>query len=255
MNLNLHGIRAIFTFEMRRWFRTAGQSIVAPVVSTALYFIVFGSAIGSRMSEVEGVSYGAFIVPGLTMLNVLTQSVATAAFGIYMPKFMKTIYEVLSAPVSWIETVVGYVSAAAFKAIGLAIIIMVTARLFVPYSIVHPFWMVAFLVLTAVTFALFGFIIGIWAKDFEQLQIVPLLVITPLTFLGGSFYSISMLPPFWRKVTLLNPVVYLVSGFRWSFYGKSDVAIGVSLTMTLVFLSLCLGVIAWIFRTGYRLKA
>ena len=255
MNLNVNGIRAIFQFEMRRWFRTALQSIVAPVVSTALYFVVFGSAIGSRMSEVEGISYGAFIVPGLTMLNVLTQSVATAAFGIYMPKFMKTIYEVLSAPVSWVETVIGYVAAAATKAIVLAIIILVTARLFVPYSIVHPFWMAAFLVLTAITFALFGFIIGIWAKDFEQLQIVPLLVITPLTFLGGSFYSISMLPPFWQKVTLLNPVVYLVSGFRWSFYGKADVAVGVSLAMTLVFLVICLAVIARIFRTGYRLKA
>ncbi len=253
--INLRGTRAIFVFEMRRWGRTVAQSIVAPVISTALYFVVFGSAIGSRMSNVDGVSYGAFIVPGLTMLSLLTQSISNAAFGIYFPKWSGTIYEILSAPLSWVEAVVGYVGAAACKSLLLGIIILVTARLFVPYGIVHPFWMATFLVLTAVTFSLFGFIIGVWADNFEKLQIVPLLVVTPLTFLGGSFYSINMLPPFWRKVTLFNPVVYLVSGFRWSFYGVSDVGVGISLTMTMVFMILCMGLVWWIFRSGYRLKA
>ncbi len=253
--MNLYGTRAIFVFEMRRWFRTVAQSVIAPVISTALYFIVFGSAIGSRMSTVDGISYGAFIVPGLTMLSLLTQSISNAAFGIYIPKWAGTVYELLSAPVSWVEVVAGYVGAAATKSILLGLIILATARLFVSYQIAHPVWMVAFLVLTAVTFSLFGFIIGVWARDFEKLQIVPLLVVTPLTFLGGSFYSISMLPPFWQKVTLLNPVVYLVSGFRWSFYGASDVSVGVSLGMTIAFLVVCLAVVWRIFRTGYRLKA
>lgn len=253
--MNPIGMQAIFVFEMRRWFRTVAQSVIAPVISTALYFVVFGSAIGGRMSAVDGVSYAAFIVPGLTMLSLLTQSVSNAAFGIYIPKWAGTIYELLSAPVSWVEVVVGYVGAAATKSILLGLIILATARLFVPYGIAHPVWMVAFLVLTAVTFSLFGFIIGVWATDFEKLQIVPLLVVTPLTFLGGSFYSVSMLPPVWQKVTLLNPVVYLVSGFRWSFYGSADVSVGLSLGMTLVFLALCLAVVWWIFRTGYRLKA
>ena len=253
--INLRGTRAIFVFEMRRWGRTVAQSIVAPVISTALYFVVFGSAIGSRMSDVDGVSYGAFIVPGLTMLSLLTQSISNAAFGIYFPKWSGTIYEILSAPMSWIEAVVGYVGAAATKSLLLGIIILLTARLFVPYQIVHPFWMTTFLILTAVTFSLFGFIIGVWADNFEKLQIVPLLVVTPLTFLGGSFYSINMLPPFWRQVTLFNPVVYLVSGFRWSFYGVSDVGVGLSLGMTMLFMVLCVGLVWWIFRTGYRLKA
>jgi len=253
--MNPIGMQAIFVFEMRRWFRTVAQSVIAPVISTALYFVVFGSAIGGRMSAADGVSYAAFIVPGLTMLSLLTQSVSNAAFGIYIPKWAGTIYELLSAPVSWVEVVVGYVGAAATKSILLGLIILATARLFVPYGIAHPVWMVAFLVLTAVTFSLFGFIIGVWATDFEKLQIVPLLVVTPLTFLGGSFYSVSMLPPVWQKVTLLNPVVYLVSGFRWSFYGSADVSVGLSLGMTLVFLALCLAVVWWIFRTGYRLKA
>ena len=253
--INLRGIRAIYIFEMRRWVRTIAQSIIAPVISTALYFVVFGSAIGSRMSDVDGVSYGAFIVPGLTMLSLLTQSVSNAAFGIYFPKWSGTIYEILSAPMSWVEATIGYVGAAATKSILLGLIILLTARAFVPFHIVHPVWMTAFLLLTAVTFSLFGFIIGVWADNFEKLQIVPLLVVTPLTFLGGSFYSISMLPPFWRSVTLLNPVVYLVSGFRWSFYGVSDVGVGISLAMTSVFLIVCLGIVWWIFRTGYRIKA
>ena len=253
--INLRGTRAIFVFEMRRWGRTVAQSIVAPVISTALYFVVFGSAIGSRMSDVDGVSYGAFIVPGLTMLSLLTQSISNAAFGIYFPKWSGTIYEILSAPMSWIEAVVGYVGAAAAKSLILGIIILITARLFVPYHIVHPFWMAAFLILTAVTFSLFGFVIGVWADNFEKLQIVPLLVVTPLTFLGGSFYSINMLPPFWRHVTLFNPVVYLVSGFRWSFYGVSDVGVGLSLGMTVLFMVLCMGLVWWIFQTGFRLKA
>lgn len=253
--INVGGIRAIYVFEMRRWVRTISQSIIAPVISTALYFVVFGSAIGGRMSAVDGVSYGAFIVPGLTMLSLLTQSVSNAAFGIYFPRWSGTIYEVFSAPMSWVEAVAGYVGAAATKSILLGVIILLTARAFVPYSIVHPVWMIAFLVLTAVTFSLFGFIIGVWADNFEKLQVVPLLVVTPLTFLGGSFYSIDMLPKVWRTVTLFNPVVYLVSGFRWSFYGRSDVGVGFSLGMTVVFLLACLGVIWWIFRTGYRLKA
>ncbi len=252
--MNFYAIRAIYLFEMARTFRTLLQSIVSPVLSTSLYFIVFGSAIGSRMTEIDGVSYGAFIIPGLIMLSLLTQSIANASFGIYFPKFTGTIYELLSAPVSYIEIVISYVGAAASKSILLGLIILATARLFVAYQIAHPFWMIAFLVLTAVTFSLFGFIIGIWADGFEKLQLIPLLVITPLTFLGGSFYSIHMLPPLWQKVTLFNPVVYLVSGFRWSFYGISDVGVGVSLGVTLVFLILCLALVRWIFKTGYRLK-
>jgi ABC-2 type transport system permease protein len=253
--LNLHAVRAIYVFELSRTWRTLFQSIVSPVISTSLYFVVFGSAIGSRMTEIHGVSYGAFIVPGLIMLSLLTESISNASFGIYFPKFTGTIYEVLSAPISYVEIVMGYVGAAATKSIILGLIILATARLFVPFSIDHPVWMAAFLVLTSLTFSLFGFIIGIWADGFEKLQIVPLLIVTPLTFLGGSFYSISMLPPVWQKITLFNPVVYLVNGFRWAFYGISDVAVGVSLAMTLVFMTLCLGTIWWIFRTGYKLKA
>lgn len=253
--MSLHAIRAIYDFELGRWFRTLFQSILSPIVSTSLYFVVFGSAIGSRMTAIDGVSYGAFIVPGLIMLSILTESISNASFGIYMPKWAGTIYEVLSAPISWIEIVIGYVGAAATKSILLGLLIMATARLFVPYEIEHPLVMLLFLVLTAVTFSLFGFIIGVWADGFEKLQIVPLLIVTPLTFLGGSFYSISMLPEFWQKVTLFNPVVYLVSGFRWAFYGISDVGVGVSLAMTGVFLALCMGAVWWIFRTGYRLKA
>ncbi len=253
--MNFHAIRAIYTFEMARTFRTLMQSIIAPVISTSLYFVVFGAAIGSRINAVEGVSYGSFIVPGLVMLSLLTQSIANASFGIYFPKFVGTIYELLSAPVSYLEIVISYVGAAATKSIVLGIIILITAELFVPIRIEHPVWMVLFLVLTAVTFSLFGFIIGIWADGFEKLQIIPLLIITPLTFLGGSFYSIHMLPPVWQTITLLIPVVYLISGFRWSFYGIADVDVAVSLGMTLVFLAVCLAVIAWIFRTGYRLKS
>lgn len=253
--MNLHGVRAIYVFELSRWFRTLTQSILAPVIATSLYFVVFGSAIGSRMTAVDGVSYAAFIVPGLMMLSILTESLSNASFGIYMPKWAGTIYELLSAPVSWFEAVLGYVGAAATKSILLGLIILATARLFVPFQIAHPFVMAGFLVLTAVTFSLFGFIIGVWADGFEKLQIVPTLIITPLTFLGGSFYSISMLPPLWRQVTLFNPVVYLVSGFRWSFYGVADVNIGVSLAVTLAFMLICLAAIWWIFRTGYRLKS
>jgi ABC-2 type transport system permease protein len=253
--MNLYAVRAIYRFEMARTGRTLLQSIASPVISTALYFIVFGGAIGSRISEIGGVSYGSFIVPGLIMLSLLTQSISNASFGIYFPKFVGTIYELLSAPVSYAEITIGYVGAAATKSIILGLIILATATLFVPMRIDHPLWMLLFLVLTAVTFSLFGFIIGIWADGFEKLQLVPLLIITPLTFLGGSFYSIDMLPPFWRSVTLFNPVVYLVSGFRWSFYGIADVGIGLSLTMTLVFLGACLALVAWIFRTGYRLKS
>jgi ABC-2 type transport system permease protein len=252
--MNIFAIRAIYMFELSRWFRTLTQSIMAPVISTSLYFVVFGSAIGSRMHAVGGVSYAAFIVPGLMMMAVLTESLSNASFGIYMPKWSGTIYELLSAPVSWIEALLGYVGAAATKSVLLGLLILVTARLFVPFHIVHPVVMAAFLALTAVTFSLFGFIIGVWADDFQKLQIIPVLIITPLTFLGGSFYSISMLPPLWQKVTLFNPVVYLVSGFRWSFYGASDVSVGVSLGMTLVFLAACLGVVWWIFKTGYRLR-
>jgi ABC-2 type transport system permease protein len=253
--MNLQAVRAIYGFEMARTARTLLQSIVSPVISTSLYFVVFGAAIGSRISEIDGVSYGAFIVPGLIMLSLLTQSISNASFGIYFPRFTGTIYELLSAPVSYLEIVVAYVGAAATKSIILGLIILATAALFVPLRIEHPAWMLLFLVLTAVTFSLFGFIIGIWADGFEKLQLVPLLIVTPLTFLGGSFYSIHMLPPFWQKVTLFNPVVYLVSGFRWSFYGTADVGVGVSLAMTLVFLALCLAVVGWIFRTGYRLKS
>jgi ABC-2 type transport system permease protein len=253
--MNFHAVRAIYLFEMARTWRTLLQSVVSPVISTSLYFVVFGAAIGSRMTAIEGISYGAFIVPGLIMLSLLTQSIANASFGIFFPKFSGTIYEILSAPVSHFEIVAGYVGAAASKSILIGVIILVTARLFVPFHIAHPFWMLAFLILTAVTFSLFGFLIGIWADGFEKLQLVPLLIVTPLTFLGGSFYSISMLPPFWRTITLVNPVVYLVSGFRWSFYETSDVSIGVSLAMVLTFLILCLAATAWILKTGYRLRA
>ena len=252
--MNIHAIRAIYIFEMRRTLRTLLQSVVSPVISTSLYFVVFGAAIGSRISAIDGIHYGAFIVPGLIMLSLLTQSISNASFGIFFPKFSGTIYEILSAPVSYIEIVIGYVGAAASKSILLGLIILVTARMFVAFEIVHPLWMLAFLVLTAVTFSLFGFIIGIWADGFEKLQLVPLLVVTPLTFLGGSFYSISMLPPVWRTITLANPVVYLVSGFRWSFYGSSDVSVGGSLCMTMAFLILCLATVWWIFKTGYRLR-
>jgi ABC-2 type transport system permease protein len=253
--MNSHAIAAIYRFEMARWWRTVAQSIVSPVLTTSLYFVVFGAAIGGRIAEIDGVPYGAFIVPGLIMLSLLTQSIANASFGIYFPRFTGTIYEILSAPISTFEIVAGYVGAAATKSIILGLIILVTAGLFVPLRIAHPFWMLSFLVLTALTFSLFGFILGVWADGFEKLQIVPLLVITPLTFLGGSFYSIHMLPEFWQKVTLLNPVVYLVSGFRWSFYEISDVSVSVSLAMIAVFLALCLTAVWWIFKTGYRLKS
>ena len=252
--MNFHAIRAIYKFEMARTWRTLLQSIVSPVISTSLYFVVFGAAIGSRVTAIDGVSYGAFIVPGLIMLSLLTQSISNASFGIFFPKFTGTIYELLSAPVSSIEIVISYVGAAATKSIILGVIILATAGLFVPLEIEHPLWMLAFLVLTAVTFSLFGFILGIWADGFERLQIVPLLIITPLIFLGGSFYSIDMLPPFWQTVTLFNPVLYLISGFRWSFYGIADVSVGVSLAMTVVFLAICLTIVWWIFKTGYRLK-
>src|ERR1043165_9917450 len=253
--MNHRAVWAIYRFEMARTGRTIFLSIVSPVLSTALYFIVFGAAIGSKIPEVDNVNYGAFIVPGLIMMTLLTQSVMNAAFGIYFPRFVGTIFEILSAPVSAIEIVLGYVGAAASKSIILGLIILATAGLFVPLRIAHPFWMIAFLVLTAATFSLFGFIIGIWADGFEKLQVIPLLVITPLTLLGGSFYSVSMLPPFWQTVTMFNPVVYLMSGFRWSFYDIADVGVGVSLAMTLVFLVVCLGAVSWIFKTGYRLKA
>jgi ABC-2 type transport system permease protein len=252
--MNVRAIRAIYVFEMARTLRTLLQSVVSPVISTALYFVVFGSAIGSHMATINGIPYGAFIVPGLTMLSLLTQSVTNASFAIYFPRFIGTIYEVLSAPVSVWEIVAGYVGAAATKATVLGLIILVTAAFFVPMRIDHPVWMISFLILTAVTFSLFGFLIGIWADNFEKLQVIPLLVITPLTFLGGSFYSIDMLPPFWRTVTLFNPVVYLVSGFRWSFFSVSDVSVEISLAMTAVFLAVCLALVWWIFRTGYRLK-
>ncbi|HSC23221.1 MAG TPA: ABC transporter permease [Casimicrobiaceae bacterium] len=253
--MNLYAVRAIYAFEMARTRRTLLQSVVSPVISTSLYFVVFGAAIGSRIQQVGGVSYGSFIVPGLIMLSLLTQSISNASFGIYFPRFTGTIYELLSAPVSYLEIVMSYVGAAATKSIILGLVILATAALFVPLSIDHPFFMVLFLVLTAVTFSLLGFIIGIWADGFEKLTLVPLLVVTPLTFLGGSFYSIDMLPPFWQKVTLANPVVYLVSGFRWSFYGLADVNIGVSIGMTFLFLLVFLAIVAWIFRTGYRLKS
>jgi ABC-2 type transport system permease protein len=253
--MNVHAVRAIYRFEMARAGRTLLQSIVSPVISTSLYFVVFGAAIGSRIQQVGGISYGAFIVPGLIMLSLLTQSISNASFGIYFPRFTGTIYELLSAPVSYLEIVVSYVGAAATKSMILGLIILATAALFVPLHIEHPVWMVVFLVLTAVTFSLLGFIIGIWADGFEKLQLVPLLIVTPLTFLGGSFYSIDMLPPLWQKVTLFNPVVYLVSGFRWSFYGLADVSVPVSLGMTVVFLAVFMAIVAWIFRTGYRLKS
>ncbi|MBZ6077875.1 ABC transporter permease [Microvirga puerhi] len=253
--MNIHAIKAIYVFEMARMFRTLLQSIASPVISTSLYFIVFGSAIGGHMAEIDGVSYGAFIVPGLIMLTILTTSISNASFGIYMPKFTGTIYEVLSAPISALEIVIGYVGAAATKSIILGLVILVTARFFVSFSVTHPLTMLGFLVLTSVTFSLFGFIIGIWADGFEKLQLVPMMIVTPLTFLGGSFYSINMLPPFWQKVTLFNPVVYLVSGFRWSFFDISDVAVDLSLSMTFVFMALCLVIIWMMFRTGYRLKA
>lgn len=253
--MNLYAVKAIYQFELARTWRTLMQSIASPVISTSLYFVVFGSAIGSRMVEIDGVSYGAFIIPGLIMLSLLTESISNASFGIYMPKFSGTIYEVLSAPISVVEIVAGYVGAAATKSIILGLIILATARIFVPYEIAHPLLMFSFLVLTAVTFSLFGFVIGVWADGWEKLQIIPMLVVMPLTFLGGSFYSISMLPPVWQTITLFNPVVYLVSGFRWSFYGVSDVDIGISIAMTLGFMALCLGAIIWIFRTGYKLKA
>ncbi|WP_426270587.1 ABC transporter permease [Dyella kyungheensis] len=253
--MNLPAIRAIYRFEMARTFRTLTQSIVSPVLSTSLYFIVFGTAIGSRMGEIGGTSYGAFIIPGLIMLSLLNESISNASFGIYLPKWSGTIYELLSAPVSPVEAVLGYVGAAASKSVMLGLLILVTARFFVPYSILHPGWMIVFLLLTAVTFSLFGFIIGLWADDFQKLQVIPLMVVTPLTFLGGAFYSIGMLPPFWQKVALFNPVVYLISGFRWSFYGHSDVNVVLSAGMTLGFLLLCAFAVAWIFRTGYKLRS
>jgi ABC-2 type transport system permease protein len=253
--MNLYGIKAIYLYEMHRAWRTLMQSLATPVISTSLYFVVFGAAIGSRMAQVEGVSYGAFIIPGLVMLALLTESVSNASFGIYMPRYNGTIYEVLSAPVSFVEILIGYVGAAASKSIVLGFVILLTARLFVDYEIQHPVWMVGFLVLTALTFSLFGFVIGIWADTWEKLQVVPILVVTPLAFLGGSFYSISILPPLWQKITLFNPVVYLISGFRWSFYGISDVSPMISLGMTIVFMLMCLAAISWIFRTGYRLKS
>lgn len=253
--LNWHAVRAIYRFEMARTFRTITQSIASPVLSTSLYFVVFGAAIGSRMGDIDGVSYGAFIIPGLIMLSLLNESISNASFGIYMPKWAGTIYELLSAPVSYVEVVMGYVGAAASKSLILGVLILITARIFVPYEIAHPFWMLGFLLLTAVTFSLFGFIIGLWADDFQKLQVIPLMVVTPLTFLGGAFYSINMLPPVWQKIALFNPVVYLISGFRWSFYGVSDVNVGVSLAAIIGFLALCLVAVWWIFRTGWKLKS
>jgi len=251
---NRHGVWAIYRFEIARSLRTLVQSVVTPVLTTSLYFVVFGAAIGSRLSTAGGVSYGAFIVPGLIMLALFTESLSNASFGIYFPKFTGTIYELLSAPVSYVEIVLAYVGAASTKSVVLGLIILATASLFVPIRILHPVWMIAFLLLTAFTFSLFGFIIGIWSRSFEQLQFIPMLIITPLTFLGGAFYSIDMLPPAWRAFSLFNPIVYLISGFRWSFYGTADVSVGVSMTMTLGFLAACLGIVAWIFKTGFRLK-
>ncbi len=252
--MNIYAVWAIYRFEMARALRTVFQSIISPVISTVLYFVVFGAAMGSRVTQIDGVAYGSFIVPGLIMLSLLTQSIANASFGIYFPRFVGTIFELLSAPISYFEMVLGYVGAAATKSIVLGLIILATAAFIVPIQIAHPFWMLLFLVLTAATFSLFGFIIGVWADGFEKLQIIPLLIITPLTFLGGSFYSINVLPPFWQKISLFNPVVYLISGFRWSFYEISDVSVGVSLAMTFVFLGICLVTVAWIFRTGYKIK-
>jgi len=253
--MNVHAIHAIYRFEMARTFRTLMQSIASPVLSTALYFVVFGAAIGARMGTIDGVSYGAFIVPGLIMLSLLNESVSNASFGIYLPKWSGTIFELLSAPVSYVEVLLGYVGAAATKSVMLGVLILATARFFVPYGIAHPFWMLAFLVLTAVTFSLFGFIIGLWADSFEKLQVVPLMILTPLTFLGGAFYSVSMLPPLWQKITLFNPVIYLISGFRWSFFGISDVNVIASAAATLAFFVACVAIVAWIFRTGWRLKS
>ena len=252
--LNVHAIRAIYRFEMARTFRTLGESIASPVLSTSLYFVVFGAAIGGRMGEVGGVSYGAFIIPGLVMLSLLSESISNASFGIYMPKWSGTIYELLSAPVSFVEVLLGYVGAAVTKSVLLGLLILLTARLFVPYEIAHPLWMLAFLLLTAASFCLFGFIIGLWADDFQKLQVIPLMVMTPLTFLGGAFYSIDMLPPVWQKVTLFNPVLYLISGFRWSFYGQADVPVGISLAAISGFLALCLVAVWWVFKTGWKLK-
>lgn len=252
--MNLHAIRAIYKFEMARTFRTITQSIASPVLSTSLYFVVFGAAIGSRMGDIDGVGYGAFIIPGLIMLTLLNESISNASFGIYMPKWAGTIFELLSAPVSYIEAVIGYVGAAATKSVMLGLLILVTARFFVDYEIAHPFWMICFLFLTAITFSLFGFIIGLWADDFQKLQVIPLMIVTPLTFLGGAFYSIKMLPPIWQKITLFNPVVYLISGFRWSFYGNADVDVRISAAAILGFLALCLFVVWWIFKTGYKLR-
>jgi len=253
--MNWQAVRATYRFEMARTFRTLTQSIISPVISTSLYFVVFGAAIGSRMGDIDGISYGAYIIPGLIMLALLNESISNAAFGIYMPKWSGTIYELLSAPVSFVEAVMGYVGAAATKSVVLGLLILVTARFFVDYNIAHPFWMLGFLLLTALTFSLFGFIIGLWADNFQKLQVVPLMVVTPLTFLGGAFYSINMLPPFWQKVTLFNPVVYLISGFRWSFYGVADVNVGISLAAIVGFLALCLAAVWWIFKTGWKLKA
>lgn len=252
--MNWHAVGAIYRFEMARTFRTLTQSIVSPVLSTSLYFIVFGAAIGSRMGDIDGISYGAFIIPGLIMLSLLNESISNASFGIYMPKWSGTIYELLSAPVSFVEVVIGYVGAAASKSVLLGLLILATSRIFVPYDIAHPFWMLCFLLLTAVTFSLFGFIVGLWADDFQKLQVIPLMVVTPLTFLGGAFYSINMLPPVWQKITLFNPVVYLISGFRWSFYGVADVHVFVSIAAIAVFLLLCMVAVWWIFRTGWKLK-
>ena len=252
--MNLYAIKAIYLFELARTWRTLLQSIATPVISTSLYFVVFGSAIGSSMTQVQGVSYGAFIIPGLIMLALLTESISNASFGIYMPKYSGSIYEILSAPVSYLEILIGYVGAAATKSVILGLIILLTARLFVDFEIQHPLWMAAFLVLTALTFSLFGFIIGVWANGFEQLQMIPMLIVTPLTFLGGAFYSIDMLPEGWRTVTLFNPVVYLISGFRWAFYGQGDVAIGISVAATVGFFAVCLAIVMWMFKTGYRLK-
>ncbi len=253
--MNFYAIRAIYKFEMARTLRTVLQSIVSPVISTSLYFVVFGAAIGSRIQNIDGISYGAFIVPGLIMLSLLTQSITNAAFGIFFPKFTGTIYEILSAPVSYVEILLGYVGAAATKSVILGLIILGTASLFVPLEISHPFWMLVFLVLTAITFSLFGFVLGIWADGFEKLQLVPFLIVTPLIFLGGSFYSVDMLPPVWQTITLFNPVVYLISAFRWSFYGTADVSVALSMSMTVLFLAVCLATVWWIFKTGYRLKS
>lgn len=254
MGLNIHAVRAIYQFEMNRALRTWAQSIIAPVLSTSLYFIVFGSAIGSRMGDIDGVSYGAYIIPGLLMLSLLSESISNAAFGIYMPKWSGTIYELLSAPVNWVEVLLGYVGAAATKSLTLGLLILLTARVFVPYEVAHPVWMVGFLILTAITFCLFGFIVGLWADSFQKLQVIPLLIITPLTFLGGAFYSINMLPPVWQTVSLFNPVVYLISGLRWAFYGVADVHIAVSTGMTLAFMAVCLAVVWWVFKTGWKIR-